>query len=177
MAEEATQTQEQKKLVVTSNEANKLLKTYNEELARLRTVESLSKDFVVSTEEDIESVRPVYDFKATQNAIVNICSTIVAIKHRINEFNVNTVLPCGLTIDQALVYLPILSREQDKLAKMKNRLPKQRVSSWQSNKGVEYNVANYDINTVLQSYYQVSNELEKIQKELDVVNNTVTFEI
>ena len=49
---------------VTSAQAAKLLRQLNDELRALQLKEVNSSSFVAAIQEDIESVRPVYNFKA-----------------------------------------------------------------------------------------------------------------
>jgi len=162
---------------LTSSEANKLLKTYNEELNRLKNLERLSATFRASTGENIDDVRPDYDLQFFSDSKINIVNNIITLKHYINKFNNETVLPCGLTIDQALVVLPLLNDELSILSRLKDRLPKTRCGTFGSNGVVEYEYANYDINKALEIYSKTANTIADIQNHLDIANNTFTFEI
>lgn len=53
----------------TSAEAGKLLKKLNDERASLLLREENSKDFLAAVGEDLESVRPDYNFATTQVAL------------------------------------------------------------------------------------------------------------
>ena len=164
----------------TSSEAAKLLRQLNEERAALIGKENLSSTFVAAIEEDIESVRPVYSYSETQQKLSELDERVRRVKHAINCFNVSQEIPeLGMTIDQALVYIPQLTAKKERLDYMRNRLPKQRESSgYHSAKAIiEYTYANYDIAAVEKDYEKVSAELAKVQTALDVVNSTVKFEI
>lgn len=109
----------------TSAEAGKLLKKLNDERASLLLREENSKDFLAAVGEDLESVRPDYNFATTQVALNEIETKIRKLKHALNIFNSTTVIPeFGMTIDEMLVYIPQLTIRKDKLARMKDRLPK-----------------------------------------------------
>ena len=56
-------------MTYTSAQANKLLKKLNGEHAALLDKESRSKDFCAAMGEDVESVRPAYDYADTQNRL------------------------------------------------------------------------------------------------------------
>ena len=56
----------------TSAQANKLLKKLNGEHAALLDKESRSKDFCAAMGEDVESVRPAYDYADTQNRLAEL---------------------------------------------------------------------------------------------------------
>ena len=50
----------------TSSEANKLLKKLNADYQTLLALENQSRTFLAATGEDVESVRPAYDYAKTQ---------------------------------------------------------------------------------------------------------------
>ncbi len=62
----------------TSAEAGKLLKKLNDEQSSILLREENSKEFLAAVGEDLESVRPDYNFKETQNALdaVNMNQTL-----------------------------------------------------------------------------------------------------
>lgn len=168
-------------MLYTSSEAAKLLRTLNDEKDALLNKERLSSTFVAAIEEDIESVRPAYSYSETQQKLNEIEEKVRRVKHAINCFNVTQQVPeLGMTIDQVLVYIPQLSAERAKLDHMRNRLPKQREDSsgyMRTRNIVEYTYANYDIAQAEKDYDEISGQLAKAQTALDVVNNTVKFEI
>lgn len=166
----------------TSSEAAKLLHTLKDEEQALLSKEHLSSTFVAAIEEDVESVRPAYSYSETQQKLAEVREKVRRVKHAINCFNVTQQIPeLGMTIDQVLVYIPQLTAQKAKLDRMRNRLPKQRDEGGgyygRSKTIVEYTYANYDIEAAEKDYDQISAELSKVQTALDVVNNTVKFEI
>ena len=167
---------------VTSAEAAKLLKKLEEERNTLLTSEMMTSSFVAAVEEDVEKVRPEYDFAATQKALLETEEKIRKLKHALNLFNSKqTVDGFDMTIDQMLVYLPQLSNHKKRLAKMAAALPMTRVrsSGYMSNNSrfIEYQYANYDIKQVTEEYEKADELLSRAQTALDKVNSTVTFEI
>lgn len=164
---------------VTSAQANKLLRQLSDELNTLETREQNTRSFVAATSEDIESVRPEYDYSDTQEKIITLETKIRALKHAINTFNTTTVIPdFDMTIDMMLVYLPQLTRRKSKLDRMKNMLPKEREShSSRGTQLIEYRYANFDIEQVKADYAVVSNLLSRAQTALDYANNTVEFDL
>ncbi|SDB61361.1 hypothetical protein SAMN02910317_03284 [Ruminococcaceae bacterium FB2012] len=115
-----------------------------------------------------------------QEQLAEIERKIRKLKHTINLFNTTTVIPeFGITIDEMLVYLPQLNIRESKLLKMKGVLPKVRESGiFRSGASViDYRFANYDIKKVEADYNSVSDELARAQTALDVVNNTIEFEV
>ncbi|MCD7763953.1 MAG: hypothetical protein LUI14_12320 [Lachnospiraceae bacterium] len=131
--------------------------------------------------EDLDSIRPEYDFVKYQEELAGLEKKIRVIKHAISMFNVNTVLPNmdGLTIDQALVYLPQLTAQKQKLGIMARRLPKERLQNSRTTTAAvsEFCFANYDIKTAKEEYKMTVDTITALQSALDLINNTETFEI
>lgn len=164
-------------MLYTSAEAAKLLRKLNEEKASLEAQESQASTFRAAISEDIESARPAYDYSATQSALDAIDSQIRKVRHAVNTFNLTHEVPgFGMTIDQLLVYIPQLTKKKAKLAVMKDRLPKTR--EYIRVAGIiEYSYTNYDVEAAKRDYDAVSDELARAQTALDVLNNSVQFEI
>ncbi len=166
----------------TSAEAAKLLRKLNEEKTALELKEEKSNIFVAAVGEDIESVRPAYDYEGTQEALIELDRKIRVVKHAINTFNIQQMVDgFDMTIDQMLIYIPQLTARKRKLSMMKDRLPKQREDAdgfgRASSNVIDYSYANYDISVVEKECSAVADELSKAQTALDVVNNTKTMEI
>jgi len=164
---------------VTSAQAAKLLRQLNDELRALQLKEANSSSFVAAIQEDVESVRPAYNFKEMRDAQAEVECKIRKVKHAINVFNTTTIIPdFNITIDEMLVYLPQLNRQCEVLSKMRDAMPKVRVSSgYSSGNIIDYKYANYDIEEVGRYYAELSDTLAKAQTVLDLVNSTVEFEI
>lgn len=71
-------------MTYTSAQANKLLKKLNDEHAALLDKENRSKDFRAAMGEDVESVRPAYDYTDTQKKLAELEQRIRKVKHAIN---------------------------------------------------------------------------------------------
>ena len=167
-------------MTYTSAQANKLLKKLNDEHAALLDKESRSKEFRAAMGEDVESVRPAYDYADTQKKLAELEQRIRKVKHAINVFNATHVIPdFGMTIDEMLVYIPQLTQRKNKLADMKACLPKQRVEEQYGRQSniIDYSYANYDLAAVEADYEKVSDELSRAQLALDAVNQRDTFEL
>lgn len=165
---------------VTSAQAAKLLRQLNDELRALQLKEANSSSFVAAIQEDVESVRPAYNFKEMRDAQAEVECKIRKVKHAINVFNTTTIIPdFNITIDEMLVYLPQLNRQCEVLSKMRDAMPKVRVNSGYSSGSniIDYRYANYDIEEVGRHYAELSDTLAKAQTVLDLVNSTVEFEI
>ena len=162
----------------TSAEAGKLLKKLNDEHASILLREENGKEFLAAVGEDIESVRPGYDFATTQVALNEIETKIRKVKHALNVFNSTTVIPeFGMTIDEMLVYIPQLTLRKDKLARMKDRLPKVREQTRVNSSILDYRYLNYGVDKAAAEYDKISDTLSKAQNALDAANMNQTLEI
>ena len=159
----------------TSAQANKLLKKLNDEYSALLDKEQRSRDFRAAMGEDIESVRPAYDYAKTQARLEELEGTIRRLKHAINRFNTTQVVDgFGITIDEMLVYIPQLTKRKSKLLEMKSRLPKERVEEQYGRQSNTY--TNYDLAAVEADYEKTADELSRAQLALDTVNQQDSFE-
>lgn len=162
----------------TSAEASKLLRKLNEERAALLAMEKRSRIYVASTNEDAEEMVPEYDYFDTAKALNELDEKIRKVRHAINVFNTtHTVGDSGLMIDEVLITLPQLRERKERLSRMKERLPKTRISPRIGSNVIEYEYANYDIAAVKKDYDDISDSLAKLQLALDKVNTTETMEI
>lgn len=165
---------------MTSAQAAKLLRQWNESLKALQRREENTKTFLASLGEDIESVRPEYDYAAMQAEQAAIEANIRKLKHTLNVFNTTTIIPeFEMTIDQMLIYLPQLTNRLEKLSRMKELLPKQRENALYSRNSaiIDYRYANYDVQTVEKDYEVLAETLAKAQTALDYINNTMLLEV
>ena len=162
----------------TSAEAGKLLKKLGEEQCSMLLREDNGKEFLAAVGEELESVRPDYDFATTQAALAGVETKIRKLKHALNVFNSTTVIPeFGITIDEMLVYIPQLTAKKNKLARMKDKLPKVREQTRVNSSILDYRYLNYDVKEVTAAYEQVCDTLAKAQNALDAVNMNQTLEI
>ena len=164
----------------TSAQANKLLKKLNDEYSALLDKEQRSRDFRAAMGEDIESVRPAYDYAKTQARLEELEGAIRRLKHAINRFNTTQVVDgFGITIDEMLVYIPQFTRRKNKLLEMKSRLPKERIEEQYGRQSniIDYRYANYDIAAVEADYDKTVDELSRAQLALDAINGRETFDL
>ena len=164
---------------LTSAECSKLLKKIQAEYDALSAKESMSCTFLASVGEDPESVRPKYDYAKTRAQLDELALKIRRIKHALNLFNTQTVIPgYGITIDEMLVLIPQLTVSKQRLAAMAARLPKTREDSYAHSGGViDYRYANYDIDTANADLQRVTDELSNAQLALDAINHSATLEL
>ncbi len=164
----------------TSSEANKLLKKLNADYQTLLSLEAQSRTFLAATGEDIESVRPAYDYAKTQADLKALAKKIRQVRHAISLFNVTTTVPgFDMTVDELLVYLPQLSERVNTLDGMRTKLPKERERTYGSGTmaTIDYRYVNYDLDVVNADYDEAYALLAKAQTALDRLNNTSAIEI
>lgn len=165
-------------MLYTSKNADKLLKTLQTELTSLEKRELDSSTFLAATTENVENVRPEYDFAEMQKNIAEVEAKIIKVKHAINAFNVNTIVePFGKTIDEMLIYIPRLNIKKQKLLRMANMPKLERVEMYQRSNIIDYRYINFNSSEVKKAYMEVEEELNKAQLALDQVNISKTFEI
>jgi len=165
---------------ITSAMAAKQLRKLNDQRDALLAMERKAKTFTAAIQEDEESVRPDYNYRATQEKLIALEAKIRKLKHSLNCFNSTYIIPdFGMTIDQMLIYIPQLTARKKKLDGMRGRLPKERAREplFRGNSSIEYSYANYDISEAEADYTAVSDELARAQMALDTANATVHFEV
>ena len=162
---------------ITSSEASKMLKNLNEDRKSLLNKEREVSSFVASPTENLDSVRPEYNYEETQKALYDIEKKIITLKHALNIFNSTFVIKeFNMTIDEILVYLPLLNSQKDKLNSYRTMLPKKRQDSYSSSQ-IEYLYTNFDIKQAEKEYQEISAKLSRVQTVLDYVNSTEQFEL
>ena len=165
---------------MTSAQAAKLLRQLNDELRTLHYREEQTKTFLAALGEDVESVRPSYDYAAMQAAQTELEGKIRKVKHALNVFNTTQIIPgFEMTVDEMLVYLPQLTERCRRLSEMKDALPKVRENTGYSRGStvIDYRYANYDIAQAERDYQALSEELAGAQTALDLVNSTAELEL
>lgn len=159
------------KMTITA--ANREIKRLKEELSRIQEEELCCQ--VITHSEGEAQIPVAYDFLATQAKIDGINERIMKIRHAVNVFNVNHILPgAGMTIDAVLIRVAMMSEEKKKLQGM---LRIQEVSRKPSYNSVEISHRNFDKTQVEDRFRRVSDELEKMWAELDLANLTEEIEV
>ena len=161
---------------MTSAELNKELKKLQSERTRILQLEEMTSLFVAATTENVEEIRPEYDLRSTDEALLEKEKQIRAIKHRLNVFNSTHVIEeLGMTIDEVLIYLPQQSERVSKLAGMAKHTSRQRCSDRYGSRNnlIEYEYANFDQAEAQRLYDAAHNELVRFQIALDRENTTV----
>ena len=163
---------------LTSAEANKMINQLRDEYRLILDQEMNVQSFIAATTENIDDARPPYNYKETTAKKAAIEEKIRKIKHALNLFNVSTtVAGFDMTIDEVLVFLP---QSTDALRRMKGMLSKP-VKMRAENTGrtsiIEYEYLNYDPEQVRAEYDALLERKNQLLTALDVLNNTVEFEI
>lgn len=164
----------------TSAQAAKLLKKLNDEYYALLDKEQNSREFNAALGEDVDSVRPDYDYSETQAKLDLLQQQIRSLKHALNLFNVTHVVPgFDMTVDEMLVFIPQLTKKKAKLAEMRAKLPKARVEAMFSRPSniIDYKYVNYDIAQVEADYRKATDLLAEAQLALDSINSSETFSV
>ena len=162
---------------LSSKDANKMLKGFEQEVYDLLAKENYTRCFTAATTESKEDVRPEYNYESTQKQVAELQQKIRKIKHAINVFNTTTMVDgFNMTIDEMLIYIPQLNKHVQKLQRMKNTESVTRHVHHSSNI-IDYSYINYDLDKVTYDYKQASEELNRAHLTLDKINITKEFEV
>ena len=166
--------------MMTSAEANKLLKHLKEEKEFWINKEREQQTYIAAVDE--EPVVPDYNYEEVAEKIAETDDKITRIKHAINLANAeNTVAVNGkeITIDMLLVRMAQLTARKTVLNAMRKRQPKARVndSLYSRNKSIEYQYINYDLDTVKKDYEKIDSEIIEMQLALDRYNQVHEFSV
>ena len=161
----------------TSASANKLIKILEDKKQYLLQIETNNSTYVLAQDEKQDI--PEYDFKDFNKQIDEIDLKIRTLKHALNVFNTTTVLPIGITIDQALVEMAQLNNKVYRLDNMRKAKNKTRLSGMSAGRRdvAEYQYLNYEPKDVDKTYEEDYSRIQQIQLALDKVNQTVEFEV
>ena len=155
----------------------KRINALKEELKDLEGYENKSSSFSFNLGQDKEALRPSYDFEETQKRYMELALEIIKLKHAINLFNTTTMVPeFNMTVDQMLVYLPMLRGRKQTLQKMKDE-PMNGLSSRVTYRGVNYTYSNYSVQKVTEDYRKIAEEYAKARTALDFINATGEIEV
>jgi len=159
-------------------EANKLVKKYQEALLQKRAEEKERSTYVASIQEDSESNRIDFVLSDYVNDFENIINDIKTLKHKINVYNSTIVLEdVHLTIDEALLLLPILNDEKKRFGTLASMPKKKRISDGRySSSIIDYQYVNFDTNEAKVRYDSLVDYINKIQFSLDKINSTLLLE-
>ena len=159
---------------MTSAQAMKQLKELQLKRRQILAEEQETCKFVAATTEDLEAVRPDYNFQFVQLDLDVVERNIRELKHRFSVFNCTYMIPeLGMTIDQVLVALPMLSERVNTLRRMAGTQERRRASAYGSRSNlIEYEYINYSRDQVREEYDKLSKDLADMQIALDKANTT-----
>lgn len=166
---------------MTSEYANKMLKSLEEDKAFWVNKEAASSTYVAATNE--EPVVPEYDYLEVASTIAAIDEKVANIKHALNVTNATAKVFVGnteMSIDTILIKMAQLNKRKAVLDWMRKQLPKSREEQrpYVSRNSVpEYRYINYDLELIKQEYESVSKAIMEMQMALDKYNQTVQFEV
>ncbi len=169
---------------MTSAIAAKRIRRLEDEKHTLLSKEDDNCTYTVAQDEEPDV--PAYDYAATRTRIAEINDEVLRLRHAVHAFNITTKLEdSDLTIDEALVLIAQLSKEQRVLNYMRMRQPRSRSNNYRyeyrgnssSSPIYEYTYVNYDIEQVEHDYQVLCDRLADLQLKIDFCNQTITFEV
>ena len=161
-------------MLFTSDSSQKYINSLmNEKRIIEKEIADLHK-YTISATENAEEVKLEFDLEDCLKRIESIDKKILKVKHQKNIFNANTILPCGKTIDEVLVYLAMLNSKLHLYESLATRQPMTRTTTYNT---IEYTYVNYDIQVAKQKHTALKEEILNLQQELNLVNTTETFEV
>ena len=161
----------------TSASANKLIRILEDRKSYLLGQESNDSTYILAEDEKEEI--PAYDFSDTNRQVDELDEKIRTLRHALNVFNTTTILPIGISIDQALVEMAQLNQKLPRLDMMRKAKNKRRLSGMNAGRRdvAEYEYLNYDPKIVEEIYDRDLRRVQSIQLSLDKVNQNVEFEV
>ncbi len=161
----------------TSASASKQIKILEDRKNYLLQRESNNSTYILADDEKIEV--PEYDFESCNEEIDALDLKIRTLKHALNVFNSTSVLPLGITIDQALVEMAQLNSKLPRLDMMRKAKNKRRLTGMMAGRRnvAEYEYLNYDPDEAEKVYDANLRRVQQIQLALDKINQTVEFEV
>lgn len=156
-----------------ASEVNKAIKKIDEDIEHLEAMERQNYRFKASTAENVEDVRPDYDYFKMRAELNKLNAKKRYLKHQINIFNTTTeVEGFDVTIDEVLIWLPYLTNQRDKLWRMMSLPAKTRCNSYCSGMSaiIDYEYLNYSLEDVEADYNAIRDKVTLMQQNLDKVN-------
>ena len=166
-------------MLMTSSAINKKIRNLEDEKQLLLGKEKQSCTYIQT--EGYVPIIPHYDFAETETKLMEIDEQVRKLKHALNKMNSTTKLKnFDMTIDEALVYMAQLNKRKDTLDEFRQRMPAKRIKSHgygESSNLVEYEKVNYDITAVSAKYLEIQDVVNRLQMDIDYINQTVEIEI
>ena len=161
--------------LMTINEIGKRIGDLKTERERLIEKDKKLRVFRASEFEDLEKLRPDYDYEGLQSEldgveeeIRNLTAKAISIltTQKVNEFHDMTVL-------DLLLYLRDLKEKEERLYEMTTHLERERHASHL----LEYEYINYDISKVEEDLRKTREELEKVRTFLDFYIYELSYDL
>ena len=162
--------------LMTINEIGKRIGDLKTERERLIGKDKKLRVFRASEFEDLEKLRPDYDYEGLQceldrveKEIRNLTAKAISIltTQKVNEFHDMTVL-------DLLLYLNDLKEKDERLYEMTTHLERERHASPHL---LEYEYINYDISKVEEGLRKTREELEKVRTFLDFYIYELSYDL
>ena len=165
-------------MLYTSNELQKKIDKLMDEKNKIQNLLLRNSEFTASISENVEALKKenAFDLEKTVNDIEAYNEKIMKIKHAKNVFNSTYKLPCGYTIDEAIIRTGIIYELKNRLYNLSVKKSKERKSNT-TMREPEYIYATYDISYAEKVYQKLFDEVQTIQNELNNVNATVQIEV
>ena len=165
-------------MLYTSNELQKKIDKLMDEKNKIQNLLLKNSEFTASISEDVEILKAenAFDLENAVNEIETYNAKIMKIKHAKNVFNSIYKLPCGYTIDEAIIRTGIIYELKNRLYNLSVKKSKERKSNT-TMREPEYIYTTYDISYAEDVYQKLFDEVQTIQNELNNINATVQIEV
>ena len=161
-------------MVFTISEMEKELEQYKEKNKLLASIEEYNSTYDMCNGEDVDIVRPKYDYEKTQKELKENIEVIMYIKYAIdNALSTFTVPEYNMTLDELKMYIEYLDKRISRLYSLKmrsffNRSMRDGI--------IEYEYRNFDIEEVEKDYDDATLELRRAKDTLYKYLATEEFE-
>ncbi len=155
---------------ITSARAHKLLNNLQAEREFLLKREEKLSVYKVGAGEDEEKQRPDYDLKKYEARVQKLNRRIMKLRHAINQAQCGYEVDeaDGLTVDQLLTAISMLTDDVKRYHDMAMRLPRERASEkFITNTYLDYELTNYDPDDVKRMYKTTRDKLTRYELALD----------
>ena len=162
-------------MMTTERKIDCLLSELYEVLWKIRRWECITNYFVVFKGEDVDTVRPYYDYEGTQKAIKEINRCRFHLKSQVSKTRIQHYLEEeGMTIDELEMYRDDLKRRINTLDEILEYRPETK----EANNGMVLETCcNYDEEIIGKEKDQLKIELDRINDTLDALYDSAIVSI
>ena len=158
----------------TISEMEKELEKYKERNRLLASIEEYNSTYDMCNGEDVDIVRPKYDYEKTQKELKENIEVIMCIKYAIdNALSTFTVPEYNMTLDELKMYIEYLDKRISRLYSLKMR---SFFNRYMYDGIIEYEYRNFDIEEVEKDYDDATLELRRAKDTLYKYLATEEFE-